>query len=74
MPRQPSDILVARETFLVVIDGREHVVHKGDRVRSGHPVHMAQPDRFEPIDSGLKFDFDPPVEKATAAPGEKRNR
>lgn len=64
-----SDIYVARENFHTVIDGEPISVSKGrTRVREGHPLLTGNRDKFEP----LTVDYD--VERATAAPGERRGR
>lgn len=64
-----DDILVAKETFTVHHDGVDIVVHKGrSRARAGHPIVQGREELWEPIDTSVHFD----IEKATAAPGEKR--
>ena len=67
-PRKNLDqILVAKESGVVVLDGQEVVVHKNiTRARAGHAIVKAAPDLWEPI----KVHYD--VEQATAAPGERR--
>lgn len=63
----PTDILVAKESFIVKYDGQMVTVHQGvTRVRAGHPLTKGRESLFEP----LTVDYD--VEQASAAPGEKR--
>lgn len=71
MPRssKPSEprIFVARSSGVVKIDGIVHRYVQGQtRVRAGHPLLKARPDKFVP----LRLDYD--AEQATSAPGEKR--
>lgn len=62
-------VYVATETFCVEHEGRDVVIHKDQtRIRSGHPIVLANPDRFRAVDNSVHLDF----EQATAAPGEKR--
>jgi hypothetical protein len=62
-----SDIFVARESFTCEVDGQdEHITRGITRVRAGHPILKGREDLFEP----LKVQYD--IERATAAPGEKR--
>jgi hypothetical protein len=44
------------------------MIHRGERVRTGHAVIRQCPDMFEPIDTHVHYD----VEQTTAAPGELR--
>lgn len=68
MPKtKEPEIYVARSSGAIKIDGEVYRYTKGQtRIRSGHPLLGALPDRFIP----LKLDYD--VEQTTAAPGEKR--
>lgn len=70
MPRakKPDPVIfVARSSGVVMIDGQIHRYVQGQtRVRAGHPLLKARPDKFVP----LKLDYD--IEQATAAPGERR--
>ena len=62
-----GDIYVARESFATTLDGENLSVKRGiTRVRDGHPLLKANPNRFEPLE--VHYD----VERTTAAPGEKR--
>jgi hypothetical protein len=65
-----ADIYVATESFSTVI-GDEHyaVVKKQTRVRGDHVLLDACPEYFKPVEDELSFE----VERATAAPGEKRS-
>lgn len=54
---------------VIVKHGRKIEVVKGQRFENNHPAVKKWPEMF----SGAP-DFEPPVETATAAPGEKRNR
>jgi hypothetical protein len=65
-PAEPT-VYVARSSGVVNIDGQIHRYVQGQtRVRAGHPLLKARPDKFVP----LQLDYE--VEQATAAPGEKR--
>ena len=70
-----------KEPFVATIDGDQIGVAYGEIVRAGHSIMKRREDHFEPVTSFGRFDVqadepaepdDPPVEKATAAPGEKR--
>jgi hypothetical protein len=69
-PRTPANqVYVATETFVCEVEGAVHTITKGrTRVRAGHPVYVANPQYFEPVDAGVQYD----VEQATADPGSKR--
>lgn len=67
--RRSDDIYVARESGSTLAGGEVHVYVKGvTRVRAGHPLLLAVPDYFEPMDRGVHYD----VEDATADPGRLR--
>lgn len=67
--RSSGDVYVCTESGSTEIDGQVLPYTKGiTRVRAGHPLLKAVPDRFEPIDLTVHYD----VEQATAAPGERR--
>ena len=71
MPRTKAEptVYVARSSGVVNINGVIHRYVQGQtRVRAGHPLLDARPDKFVP----LKIDYD--IEQATAAPGEKRGQ
>lgn len=63
-PGQPSVI-----PGKVIKEGRSIVVVKGQNFDSNHPVVKAFPSMFGQVDL-----VHPPIEQATAAPGEKRGR
>ena len=70
MPRtkEPkAEIYVARSTGIIRVKGELYTYIAGrTRLRAGHPLLKALPDKFEP----LSLDYD--LEQATAAPGERR--
>lgn len=67
-------ILIATETFATEIDGVPTIVHKNvTRVREGHPIALANPQNFAPVEDRVDHEL-PDIEQATAAPGEKRGR
>lgn len=46
-----ENILVAKDTFVTVVDGERVTVKKGKtRVAEGHPLHRAAPSMFKPVD------------------------
>lgn len=62
------EIYVARSSGVIKIAGRTYRYTAGrTRVRAGHELLRALPDKFVPMD----VDYD--VEQATAAPGERRS-
>ena len=69
------------DAFAAVGDGSYRTVRKGEHYPADDPVVLANPDVFTPDPRyGLQWTgapppemADPPVEQATAAPGEKRN-
>lgn len=63
-----ADVYVCKESAAFEWGGDMVVVNKGvTRVRAGHPMLAAHPELFEEIT--VHYD----VERATAAPGEKRS-
>lgn len=63
-------IYVATESFSTEIDGESYAVTaKETRVREGHPLLERNRNYFKPVDEDVNFDT---VERATAAPGQKR--
>lgn len=63
-----ADVYVCKESGAFEWNGDMVVVNKGvTRVRAGHPILDAHPELFEEIT--VHYD----VERATAAPGEKRS-
>lgn len=68
MAKQSSDVMVARETFATLSDGRPIIIRrKITRLRVDDPIVKANAGRFELADAGL-----PELEQATSAPGERR--
>lgn len=68
-PRGGGAVFVAKESGSTEIKGESYVFVKGvTRVREGHPILKTCPEYFEPVEEHVHYD----VEKATAAPGEKR--
>ena len=63
-----TDLYMANQSFSTMVDGEIIGVDKGDLVRAGHKILKGRMDFFEPAEGYVKFE----VEKATAAPGEKR--
>lgn len=63
-----ADLFQAKSEFAVSLNGVPIVVHKGELVRSGHPLLKGRESLFEPYDAKVRFE----VEDATAAPGKKR--
>jgi hypothetical protein len=63
-----EDLLMAIESFRIVLDDEVIYVKKGDLVRAGHPLLKRRADLFKPAEGYVRFD----VEQATVAPGEKR--
>jgi hypothetical protein len=62
------DLWVAKADFAADVNGIPMMIHRGERVRTGHAVIRQCPDMFEPIDTHVHYD----VEQTTAAPGELR--
>jgi len=61
-------LFVARRSFVTHVDGHQVVVRAGHtHVTEDDPRYLANPQAFRLMDPE-----DPPVEQATAAPGEKR--
>ena len=75
------DVVYAKHSAQVITpDGGRHMVYGGQHWPADDPVVLASPDVFTPDPRyGLAYSApppemaDPPVEQATAAPGEKRN-
>lgn len=74
------DVVYATTTTMVTLDGAQHRVQKGSHWPADDPIVRAQPSIFS-TDAryGLVYTREPagydapPVEQATAAPGELRN-
>lgn len=69
MAKNDDSVYVAHTAFVCEIDGERYSVTQGERVRSGHPLVKAQSQYFDRVEDA-KVHYD--VERATAAPGEKR--
>lgn len=73
-----SDILVARETFICIVDGKHFQVNQGDLVRAGHPITkgrerlFGEPEVLDYERPAPKRRAAPKIEEATAVPGEAR--
>lgn len=62
-------IYIANETFATEVAGIPYMIRKGiDRVRGAHPLYKQTPQYWDPVEDKVTYD----VERATAAPGEKR--
>jgi hypothetical protein len=73
MARQTAEIYVANQAFATVADGEQVWVKKGDRAEKGASILKSHGQFFDPeTDADIRFHKRPTVEKATAAPGEKR--
>lgn len=65
MPGRTTTTVIALESFVGRIDKGDVVVRKGDKLPTNHPAVKKWPQLFS-------RDDEPPVEQATAAPGERR--
>jgi len=70
-----ADIYVATSSFVVDLDGRRYVAHKGrTTIEAGHPLLEARPGSFRPQVADIRLPGNAGgVEQATAAPGERRD-
>jgi hypothetical protein len=69
-----ADVYVCKESAAFVWNGDMVVVNKDvTRVRAGHPILDMYPELFEEITVHYDVERPAPVERATAAPGEKRS-
>jgi hypothetical protein len=70
-----EQLYIAATTFVTTQDGRYRWFHKNKTiVRSDDPVYQRRPGAFKPV-APMRIappSYSPPVEQATAAPGEKR--
>ena len=67
--------LVAVASFTTELDGTEVFVHAGDVVPASSPLAKGRQHLFVPRSQYVQTEgTPPPVEQATAAPGEKRRR
>lgn len=69
-----SGVFVAVETFHVTTADGTRIVRKGDLADGDSPIRKAYPQYFKPVEERLALKADAPVEQATAAPGQRRNR
>ena len=74
------DVVYATETASVMVDGAMHSVFKGTHWSAADPIVRANPSLFSDNPCyGLSYStpppemYAPPVEAATAVPGEKRS-
>lgn len=68
-----ADLLTANQSFVGNVNGQTLDVRKGDLFEADHPAVEKWPEMFGPV--SLRFPVQRTrVEKATAAPGEKRGR
>ncbi len=63
-----AKVYVARETIHIQTKTGVVTIHKGERVREGHPYLRGRDEFFTVQDNEVLYD----VEQATKAPGEKR--
>lgn len=75
-----TDVVYVPQTAVTSYNGAPITVHRGDIWYAGHPLVREQPHLFTRDASAVAIttpDFnpgEPPVEQATAAPGEVRAR
>lgn len=74
MATKPIERVKAKHAFGVEYEGEHITIDKDEVVRVGHPLlrklgKKAVEEHFVPVESFGRFD----VERATAAPGEKRS-
>lgn len=72
MPQTPKDQpthVQAREASTGSIDGAPFVLARGEILAVDHPIVLAYPDFFGPLEPARQR---PEVEQTTAGPGEKR--
>jgi len=65
MAKQPREVYQARAAFVTAVDGKRRMVRAGELVGEGDPVLEGRGEMFEPVSEV--------VERATAAPGERRS-
>lgn len=63
-------IVVALDAFVAAIDGEPFDVRRGDHFEDDHPLVVKHPQLFRPL--RFRYPVAQRVERATAAPGEKR--
>jgi len=70
-----DDIYQVTTTFVITLDGLDAEYHAGEIVDADDPAYKRVPEHFGPVEfKHRKAEKPAPVEKATAAPGEKRGR
>jgi hypothetical protein len=75
MAKVPAPTLyVVHESFAVVENGLTVTYRKGEIVHPDDPYLKTMPTNFRPFEFPHPPKGEPPVEAATAAPGEKRGR
>jgi hypothetical protein len=62
------------DTAATQYKGFEYVVIKGQLFDDKHPLVKGRPELFQEVVPDVAYVRGAPVEQATAAPGEKRNR
>jgi hypothetical protein len=68
-----DDIYQVTTTFVITLGDRDVEYHAGELVDADDPAYKRLPEHFGPIQFKHRT-AEKPVEKATAAPGEKRGR
>lgn len=70
-----DDILQVTTTFVITLDDHDIEYHTGEIVDTDDPAYKLVPQHFGPVEFKHRTAKpEKPVEKATAAPGEKRGR
>jgi hypothetical protein len=67
-----DDIYQVTTTFVITLDGRDVEYHVGELVDADDPALKRVPEHFGAPEFKHRSKSAPRVEKATAAPGEKR--
>lgn len=52
--------------------GGRQILRKGQTISEDHPLRVERPDLFELADPKPQLSAEPPVERGTRAPGERR--
>jgi hypothetical protein len=69
-----DDIYQVTTTFVITLDDRDVEYHRGEIVDADDPAYKRVPEHFGPVEFPHRTAKPVVVEKATAAPGEKRGR
>lgn len=69
-----DDIYMVTTTFVITIGDWDVEYHAGEIVDGDDPALKRVPEHFGPVEFKHHKADEKPVEKATAAPGEKRGR